>query len=67
MNLMNFAPTKAQKDNIIVQNIWQLDASMVRFSILKVLPDLDFCKTEAKSEETLSDLIEITVLFAVNY
>lgn len=40
---------------------------MVHFSILKVLPDLDFCKTEAKSKEMLSDLIEITVLFAVNY
>lgn len=64
-NLLNFAPTKAQKDNIIGHlTVGRFHGA---FFILKVLPDLDFCKTKAKSEETLSDLVEITVLFAVNY
>lgn len=39
---------------------------MVRLSIPKVLHDLDFWKTEAKSREMLSDLVKFMALFAVN-
>jgi len=38
----------------------------MRLSILKVVHDLNFWKTEAKGREMLSDLVEITALFAVN-